>query len=867
LKRVSTIIEYGLETCFLCSTFSVKSFENSAKFPAFKQVYRTFTNRTLSSVMKSLFLSFLLLFIGLASHAQSFRLYGKVTNSKMEPLAFVTIQLKEQGLGTTSKEDGSYALNLEVGQYNLVVSMIGYKTQIINIVVNKDYFLNIVLEEEEKSMDEFVVKVKLKDRAEEIIKNVIRNKDEIMAASGAYSAQLYIKAIQQDSSSRKKERSKTDSTFFQKDPGIDGMSMAEVVLHLDHASDERIKEQRLAVKKNGNIDALFYLSATDGSFNFYNNLVKVPKIAQVPFLSPISYSGLLAYRFKTLKIEKKNGHKYYTISIRPRQLSNATVEGEVTIQDSAFVITHARFSFPSYHLPEYDFFEVDQQFEYVQHKAWMLSREQFNYYSKSNKRKISGQTLVVFGDYELNKQFPKGHFGAEVSSTAQTAYEKDTSFWKTIRVEPLTDKEVKYVQYQDSFYRVTHTPAYLDSVDKVNNRVTWKKMLVFGQTFYNRDKERTWVLPAAVTLYEPFQFGGGRLHPSFYYFKKYASRKDINILFDVSYGFRNHDINGSLQLKRMYNPFNRGFYQFELNRDFDHIYEGDAWINQIQRSSYFLNNYFALVHGLEVTNGLFVTAEADLALRRSVAGYKTNPLADTLWGDYLDNNQPIAFEPFNATYARLYVKYTPHQRYIREPREKIILGSKWPTFYAAWKKGIPGPIKSQVDFDYIEFGMEQKINVGIMGTLRYDMKTGNFFNRRGLRILDYNFQRRGDPLFFMNPDHAFQALDSTFPTFKWFYQAHAVHEFNGALLNKIPILKLIGLREVVGGGFLVAPERNLTYYEMFGGIERVFKWPFNPLMKFKLGAYVVGSAANRMANPVQFKVGFTTWDLRKNRWR
>ena len=46
------------------------------------------------------------------------------------------------------------------------------------------------------------------------------------------------------------------------------MSMAEVLLHLDHASDERIKEQRFAVKKDGNTEGMFYLSATEGSFNF-----------------------------------------------------------------------------------------------------------------------------------------------------------------------------------------------------------------------------------------------------------------------------------------------------------------------------------------------------------------------------------------------------------------------------------------------------------------------------------------------------------------------------------------------------------------------------------------------------------------------
>lgn len=818
--------------------------------------------------MKSFFVFICLFLLGLASHAQAFTVFGKVTDIKMEPLAFASIQFKELGIGTTTKEDGSFAVNLEIGQYNLVVSMIGYKTQIINIVVNKDYPLNIVLEEEQKNMEEVVVRVKMKDRAEEIIKNVIRNKDEITAASVPYSSQLYIKAIQQDSSLRKKDRSKTDSTFFQgNDADLHGMAMAEIVSHLDYASDSKIKEERLAVKKNGNTNGLFYLSVTDGNFNIYNNLIKVPRISEVPFLSPISYSGLLAYKFKTLKIERKNGHKYYTISIRPRQLSNATVEGEVTVQDTVFAVTHARFSLPSYHLTQYDFLEIDQQYEFVQNKAWMLTREQFNYYSRSNREKLSGQTLVVFTDYKLNKQFSRNYFGAEVSSTAQAAYEKDSSFWRTIRVEPLTDKEVRYVRYQDSIYLVTHTKAYLDSLDKANNRITWKKFGFIGQTFYNRDKERTWVLPAAISLYEPFQFGGARIHPSIFYFKKYPSRKDITVLADVSYGIRNKDFNGGLRLTRLYNPFTRGYFILELQRDFDHIYEGDAWINQIQRSSYFLNNFFSAAHNIEVVNGLFFYTQADYALRRSVVGYKTNPRADSLFGDFLDNNKPVGFEPYNGFYGTVRLEYTPHQRYIREPREKVILGSKWPTAFVTWKKGIPGFLNSQTDFEYLEFGLKQTINVGVLGNMRYEIKSGSFLTKRDLRLLDYSFQRRGDPFVFMNPDRAFQALDSTFPLFKRFYQGHLVHEFNGALLNKIPLFKKLELREIAGGGFLYAPERNLTYFELFGGVERVFKWPFNPLTKFKIGVYVVSSVANKYSNPIQFKVGLTTWDKRKNRWR
>ena len=71
---------------------------------------------------------------------------------------------------------------------------------------------------------------------------------------------------------------------------------------------------------------------------------------------------------------------------------------------------------------------------------------------------------------------------------------------------------------------------------------------------------------------------------------------------------------------------------------------------------------------------------------------------------------------------------------------------------------------------------------------------------------------------------------------------------------------------MAGAGFLIAPERKLRYGELFAGIERVFRVPFNPLIRFKLGVYAVGSASNQFRNPVMFKIGITTWDKIRNRW-
>lgn len=810
---------------------------------------------------------FLLLLAAGPAVAQQFTITGRVTNSKMEPLAFVSVQVRELQTGTLTKADGTYELKLDEGRWNFVFSMIGYQTQNITLTLNRNYQQNLVLEDEIRQLSEVVVKGKGKDRAEEIIRQVIERKDEIRAAAGAYSCKVYIKAVQQDSAARTGKQKRTDSLKV-KNPaaGFAGMAMTEILLQLDYESPRRMKEERLGVKQSGTPDALFYLSTTDGNFDFYNNLVKVPALSATPFLSPISYSGLVAYKFRTVAVRKVGRFREYTISMKPKQVSNAVVEGEVVISDSNWTLLHTRFIFPKYHLPEYDYFEVEQDLEPVQQKAVLPVRQKFTYRSKAGKRTLSGTTTVHYSDFTMNKTFDRNYFGPEVGATAAEAYEKDSLFWQTVRTEPLSEKELRFIRYKDSVYRATHTAAYLDSIDRLTNKVTWKKMLFSGQNFYNRALERTWSLPTLTSLYQPVAFGGGRINLSAYYSRIPKSRKSVNVYTNLSYGIRNHDINGNIRLFRMYNPFNRGFYSVAAGRDFQFIYEGDAWINMIQRANYYLSNHFSVGHGLELVNGLYLYTDLDLALRRSLSDYKTGNYLDTLLPDILTNNQAIAFEPYNALYGKIRLAYTPAQRYLREPREKVILGSRWPTFYVQLRKGLPGLLQSKVDFDYVEFGVEQQVDLGLLGVSRYHLKTGSFLSKRDLRMIDYQFQRRGDPWLFLNPEEAFQALDSSFPVFQQFYQGHFVHQFNGAFINRVPLLKKLNLREVAGAGFLLAPERDLRYAETFAGIERVFKWPFNPLSRFKLGVYVVGSVANQFSNPVQFKVGVTSWDNRRNRW-
>ncbi|MDQ3278461.1 MAG: DUF5686 and carboxypeptidase regulatory-like domain-containing protein, partial [Bacteroidota bacterium] len=796
-----------------------------------------------SLLINRFFLFFFAMASALGIEAQVVKVHGRITNNRMEPLANVSVHLKTSSVGTLSKEDGSYELYISKGTYEIVVSMVGYKTTLLPVTVNDELLQNIILQDDEEKnlLSEVVIKVKLKDRADEIMKTLVEKKDSISSVVKDYSYKAYIKAVQRDSSFSDKEGSVAEPTVS---------VIKEILLKVDKDAANRIKEERLGVKISGPDKLLFYTTTTDGEFNFYNNLISVPRLSPTPFVSPVSNTGLLAYKFKTIRIERHGREKLYTISVRPRALTNATLEGELTVSDSTWNILYARFRFPAYHLQEYSFFEVEQQYDYVAEKAWMLNQQKFTYYADGRNKRVTGQTVVNYSDYELSKQFSRKHFTSEVSVTREAAYHRDSTFWRDARREILSTKEAEFIRNRDSLFAITQTEWYKDSIAAEISRITWKKIGFFGQTLYNRQKERSWYLPPLISLYSPFAFGGGRINAAVGYGKFYPNRKNLFINTSLSYGLRNKDVNGSFDINRMYNPFNRGYYTITAKREFQFIFEGDAYINMIKRSNIYLNNEVGIGHGLEIANGLFLRNELGMALRRSVSNYKTGNLVDSLLGDVLDNNQPIPFEPYNALYGKVRLEYTPFQQYSREPLEKVILGSKWPTLFVEWRKGFKNILASDVDFDYLEAGLQQQVNMGLLGVSKYTVKTGSFLNTADLRLIDYKFQRRGDPFLFMNPHNSFQALDSTFHTIKRFYEGHLVHEFNGFLLNKIPLLKKLQLREIAGTGFLITKERNLRYAELFFGVERAFQSPFNPLDKFKLGIYVTTSVANQFSNPI-----------------
>jgi hypothetical protein len=283
----------------------------------------------------------------------------------------------------------------------------------------------------------------------------------------------------------------------------------------------------------------------------------------------------------------------------------------------------------------------------------------------------------------------------------------------------------------------------------------------------------------------------------------------------------------------------------------------------LRRSNFYLKDNIEVEHGVELLNGLVLRNSFEFARRRPLTSLQLNTAADSLFKESTFFNQPINFSPYNAFFGMISLEYTPFQKYIREPRQKIILGSNYPTVYVKWRKGIPGIFNSDINFDYLEFGIKQRVKLGLAGISQYQFYSGDFINQKDLRYIDFKFISRGNPGLFNNPLQSFQSLDSTFPVFRRFWEGHYLHQFNGSLINKIPLIKKLNILEVAGGSILYLPERNLRFIEGYIGLEKIIRiWN----ERFKVGYYFVVSAANKYNNPYQLKIGLDQFNKRKNSW-
>ena len=112
---------------------------------------------TIKSFRRLISLTFLLLVVLVPAANAQLAVRGTVTDGETnQPFPGVTVSVRGTTLGTTTAEDGTYSLQVPVGDVTLVFSFVGYRSQEFNVSTSGEE-INVVLQSDVLGLDEFVV--------------------------------------------------------------------------------------------------------------------------------------------------------------------------------------------------------------------------------------------------------------------------------------------------------------------------------------------------------------------------------------------------------------------------------------------------------------------------------------------------------------------------------------------------------------------------------------------------------------------------------------------------------------------------------------------------------------------------------------
>ncbi len=825
-----------------------------------------------------------ILWLGLATvQTTKAQIIGIVVDTARAPPPMVQIFNRDGAKLGQTRLDGYFNLNLRTGSYKLIFSHPDfYSVEIPTLVTaqTKDT-LNIILVPKTEKIQGAEIRREYKDPAADYMRKAIAQRDFWHSRIPNQSAQIYIKAFEITEQKIKPKAAPVATDIDPLDAAvinntndpyantvpvvsvsdtaknrISANAFVEIAMQRDASTDGKIKETRNGVQKVGSKAGLFYLSTTEGDFNLYQNLLDVPALCPLPIMSPLSNSALLAYRFKFLGAYQHPQYgRVLRIGMTGKQTANATLSGELHLVDTTYWILKAELKFPRHLMAEYDAMTLIQHNQLDSQEYLLIDSQRFNYSTKYGKSLNKATTLVDYKSITVVPNFPKNHFGMEVSKTTQEAYERDSNYWQQQRTQPLSNQETKFINTADSIKRVVTSDKYLDSVEAQINKVTLKSLVLEGQGYRDRKKGITLRFQPLWNLYQPWWPGGGRVSLWNSFDKTFEFNENL------SYGINNKDVRGTVYMSHMYNPYKRALIFASVGRDFGMVNMNAAYFDLFRRNNFYQNEHINVYHRQELINGLFFQVQGELSDRKDISTFVFDEFGDSLF----ENNDPLKFVDHRAFFASFNLSYTPFQRYMSEPKQKVILGSAWPTFSINYKHAVPGVFKSNIDYQYLEYRIDHSFPWGLLGTSELRAVSGSFLSSRNVNVVDYRYQRRADPVIFTPPMFAFQQLDSTFTTFKRFYEVHYQHSFNGSLVNKIPFLKKLSLYEKAGVNMLYAPERrNLFFYEGYVGIDKLVRlWRD----RYKIGIYYTAGYANLFEKPrYGFKINFEYYDRLNNKW-
>ncbi len=771
------------------------------------------------------------------------QIMGTVQDLDGQPLPYVNIYTEDGRSGTTTNEDGIFALKLsKTGNYTLIFQYLGFETLRREVnVENFPYSLDVKLTPATTSLNEVIVNSN-ENPANKIIRNAIDNRKSNLARLEQYTADYYSRGLWRIKNAPERILGQDIGDLG---GGLDStrsgiVYLSETISEITYRAPDDFKEKILASKVSGNDNGFSLNSARESEFSFYKNTIDI----NASIVSPIADYGFNYYNYRLEGVfYDENGQLINKIQVTPKRPKDRVFHGFIYIVENSWQVYGVELNVTGEAI-QFEAIETltfTQNFKYSEENEFWLKISQtvdfsFAMFGISG----DGRFTAVYSNYNFSPQFDRNTFSREVMSFAEAANKKDSVFWQTLRPVPLTTEELSDYVKKDSLQELRSSKTYLDSVDNVRNKFNLSN-IAFGYSHSNSYEKNNFNVssPLLGTQFNTVQgwnttvnigfrqnldenyskywrFGGSvnygfsddRLRYSTLFQKKFNNISKP--ILTISGGVKAEQINNTIPISERINTVSSLLYQ----RNYMKLYERQFAEVAFQQEIF---NGFRLFSDLSYNqrNALFNNTDQVWRSRDGVEYTSNNPL------------QPLAFDtaPFldHSIYKlNLNARIDFAQNYMSYPDGKYNMGNnKYPTVFLGYEKGF-GASVNEYDFDQVKISLRQDLKLGNKGTFTYNFRSGTFIDGEDIAFLDYqhfngNQTRVGDGYY---SDKFLMLPYYDFSTNKNYVEGHLEHDFKGWVLGKIPGINQLNFNLVLGAHFL-STENKKPYTEISAGIDNL----------------------------------------------
>ena len=781
-----------------------------------------------------------------------------------EPLSYVAILFKGSTIGAMTDDNGAFSLQNDKGYTEIVISSIGYVEKAVKLKAGrKNDGLQVMLRPTSYELTEVVVKPKRerysrKDNpAVELIKKVIEHKaDNRIEAKDEYQVESYEKLslalddfspnLDKNNFTRKFKFIKNylDTSEFNGKP-ILTLSVRETLA--DRYYRKKPKSEKIIVKGkrmqgvdktldeggiSANLDEIFQ------GINIFDNNIN---ILLNRFVSPLSSTLAVSYyKYYIMDTLDISGTKCADLAFVPVNSESYGFTGRLYITlDGNYALKRFTLNVPSHiNLNFVDKLRIDQEFKQMPDSTWVLDTENtyINFYIIDGTQQFYAHNLRSYDNYQFEVANRDSVFGLlGENHIAMKATAQPDTFWVNHRHIPLKEKESAL---DDLLAQMRKVPVF-------NVIIKTAEILISGYipTGKDRSTSKFDFGPMNTTFsandLEGFRMRVGgmttaNLHPNWF--------ADGYVAYGVD--DRKFKYNGRLLYsftKKEYHPGEFPRNNLSLTHEYDVYTPGQDFLFTSKD-----NMFVAIKVGTPVTRMQYIRKtmlqyEKDWTNNLSILGWirhENNEAAGTLSYDLMNEDGSLThLNSFNKTELGVQLRYAPGERAYngRAGRESPFnLSKDAPIFKISHQMGFKG-LGGDYRYNHTEISAEKRIWLSSFGHIDALVKAGKVWDKVPFPLL---ILPNTNQSLTIQPE-AFNMMNAMEFVTDQYVSWYLTYYLKGWILNRIPVVKWLKLREVVSFSGVYGNLTDKNNPDLTPGLFRLpdgtMEMGNTPYMEFSVG--------------------------------